>query len=226
MTLQLALNLPVRVDFSAESFVIGGANAAAVAALERWRDWPGSVMALAGPTGAGKSHLAAIWAAEVHAHTTTASSLETCLSGLPSGRCLVVEDIDPELPETALFHALNRLAEGSIPALLLVARRPPVLWPATLPDLVSRLRALPHVELREPDDDLLTRLILKQIQDRGAPLRPGVLDYLLPRMDRSVSAVRILVDRMDKLALARQTPITRSVARAALDAMSEDGACE
>jgi chromosomal replication initiation ATPase DnaA len=226
MTLQLALNLPVRVDFSAESFVTGEANAAAVAALERWRDWPGAVMTLAGPTGAGKSHLAAIWAEQVHAQIATAAGLEASLSSLPAGRCLVVEDIDSDLPETALFHAFNRVAERSIPALLLVARKPPVLWPATLPDLVSRLRALPHVELREPDDELLTRLVLKQIQDRGAPIRPGVVEYLLPRMERSVSAVRNLVDRMDKLALVRQTPITRSVARAALDAMTEDGVCE
>jgi chromosomal replication initiation ATPase DnaA len=88
------------------------------------------------------------------------------------------------------------------------------------------LRALPHVELREPDDELLTRLLLKQFHDRGAPLRPGVIDYLLPRMERSVSAIRILVDRMDKLALIRKTPITRSVARAVLDDLIEAGGSE
>ncbi|MGK0267377.1 MAG: chromosomal replication initiation ATPase DnaA [Maricaulis sp.] len=226
MTGQMALNLPVRVDFSAETFVEGRANADAVAALARWSDWPRAAMALVGPVGAGKSHLAAIWARDVTARITNAAGLETCLASLPAGCCLVVEDVDENMPEAALFHAINRAAEGDIPALLLTGRTPPVLWRASLPDLVSRLRALPHVELREPDDELLTRLLLKQFHDRGAPLRPGVIDYLLPRMERSVSAIRILVDRMDKLALIRKTPITRSVARAVLDDLIEAGGSE
>lgn len=223
MTGQMALNLPVRVDFSEQSFVEGRANADAVAALARWHDWPRATMALIGPAGAGKSHLGAIWAGQAGARITDPAGLEACLAALPSGQSLLIEDVDEGVPETALFHAINRAAEGDIPALLLTACKPTVLWPASLPDLVSRLRALPHVELHEPDDELLTRLLLKQFHDRGAPLRAGVIDYLLPRMERSVSAIRILVDRMDKLALARQTPITRAVARAALDELYEDG---
>ncbi|WP_417483653.1 hypothetical protein [Maricaulis salignorans] len=223
MTGQLVLNLPVRVDFSAESFVEGRANADAVAALSRWRDWPRAVLALTGPSGAGKSHLAAIWAQRAGARTTDAASLAACLAVLPSGVSLLVEDVDDGIDDAALFHAINRAAEGDIPGLLITGRTPPVLWRASLPDLVSRLRALPHVELSEPDDELLTRLLLKQFQDRGAPLRPGVVEYMLPRMERSVSAVRSLVDRMDKLALARQTPVNRAVARAVLGDLPEHG---
>jgi DNA replication protein DnaC len=115
MTGQMALNLPVRVDFSAETFVEGRANADAVAALARWSDWPRAAMALVGPVGAGKSHLAAIWARDVTARITNAAGLETCLASLPAGCCLVVEDVDENMPEAALFHAINRAAEGDIP---------------------------------------------------------------------------------------------------------------
>ncbi|WP_417492342.1 HdaA/DnaA family protein [Maricaulis sp.] len=223
MTGQLVLNLPVRVDFSADSFVEGRANAAAIAALSKWQDWPRAVMALVGPGGSGKSHLAAIWARQTGAGITDAAGLEACLATLLSGQCLLVEDVDGGVADDALFHAINRAAEGDIPALLLTGRTLPALWKASLPDLVSRLRALPHADLSEPDDELLTRLLQKQFRDRGAPLRPGVIEYLLPRMERSVSAIRILVDRMDKLALAKQTPVTRSIARAALDELPEDG---
>lgn len=226
MTGQMALNLPVRVDFSADTFVEGRANAEAVAALARWRDWPRAAMALVGPAGAGKSHLAAIWAREVKARCMVAADLEAGLATLPFGHCLLVEDVDRDVPEAALFHAINRAAEGEIPGLLLTGRKPTVLWPADLPDLVSRLRALPYVELHEPDDELLTRVLMKQFQDRGAPLRPGVIDYLLPRMERSVAAARDLVDRMDKLALIRQSAVTRSIARAVLEELAEDGDSE
>lgn len=223
MSEQLALNLPTRVDFSTESFVDGQANQAARHALARWQHWPRGLLALVGPEGSGKSHLATIWAREVSARYVPGAELEACLRDLPAGRALVVEDIDDALPEDALFHTINRASEREIPALLLTARKPPVLWGAVLPDLVSRLRAMPHVDLQEPDDDLLRSVMLKQLQDRRAPVNDGVLDYLLPRMERSVAAARALVDMLDKRALVKRTPVTRAVAREVLDAWFSQG---
>ncbi|WP_300543217.1 hypothetical protein [Maricaulis sp.] len=226
MTPQLALDLPAREDFSAQSLILGPSNAEAMAALERWRDWPRHVMALVGPAGAGKSHIGTVWARECHAAIVPGALLRDSLPGLATGQALLLEDVDRGVDEDALFHTLNRASEGDIPALLLTARTPPVLWPAELPDLVSRLRALPHADLHEADDELLTRLIEKQLADRGAPVRPGVIDYLLPRMERSVAAVRCLVERMDKLALVKKTPINRTVAREVLDTWQDSGDVE
>lgn len=216
MTQQLALDLPGRVDFSADSFIHGDANREASTALERWRDWPAGAFALIGPPGSGKSHLAAIWAQQSGARITTTQALSATLDQLQPGEALVVEDTDQGGSETALFHAFNRAAEGDLPALLMTAQVPPAQWGAALPDLVSRLRALPQVALREPDDDLLTQLIRKQLNDRHAPIKPGVIEYLLPRMERSVAAARTLVDLLDKRALVKQSPITRAVAREVL----------
>ncbi len=223
MTPQLALDLPVREDFSAQSLILGPSNAEALAALGRWHDWPRQVLALIGPEGAGKSHLASIWAANSQARIVSARDLQDELASIPAGQTLVVEDLDQGVSDDALFHTLNRAAERDIPALLLTARKPPVLWPAQLPDLVSRLRALPHTDLHEADDELLTRLIEKQLADRGVSIHPGVVDYLLPRMERSVADVRRLVERMDKLALAKKSPINRAVAREVLETWQDNG---
>ena len=132
-----------------------------------------------------------------------------------------VEALDGTLPEQALFHAINRASEGDISALLMTARTPPMQWTAHLPDLVSRLRATPQVALAEPDDEMLTALMQKHLQDRRAPVKDGVIDYLLPRMERSVSAARAIVERMDKRALVKQTPITRAIARETLENWSQ-----
>jgi chromosomal replication initiation ATPase DnaA len=226
MTPQLALDLPAREDFSAESLILGPSNTEALAALGRWPDWPRNVMALIGPEGSGKSHLGTVWAGQCEAAIIPAAALADQLAGLEPGRCVLVEDVDRGVDEDALFHALNRAAQGDIPALLLTARKPPVLWSAGLPDLVSRLRALPHADLHEADDELLTRLIEKQLQDRGAPIRAGVIEYLLPRMERSVAAVRRLVEQMDKLALVKKTPITRAIAREVLESWQHSGDAE
>lgn len=221
MTEQMALDLPVEVDFSPESYIASPANQDARAALNRWRDWPDRRMALIGPEGAGKSHLSHIWAWQMDAHVCTGDTLASTLETLPSGVSLVVEALDDTLPEQALFHAINRASEGDISALLLTARTPPTQWTAHLPDLVSRLRATPQVALAEPDDEMLTALMQKHLQDRRAPVKDGVIDYLLPRMERSVSAARAIVERMDKRALVKQTPITRAIARETLENWSQ-----
>jgi chromosomal replication initiation ATPase DnaA len=226
MTPQMALDLPAREDFSAQSLVLGPSNSEALAALGRWPDWPRNVMALVGPEGAGKSHLGTIWARNCEAVIVEAAALADQLAAIEPGRCVLIEDVDRGVDGDALFHALNRAAEGDIPALLLTARTRPVLWQTDLPDLVSRLRALPHADLHEADDDLLTRLIEKQLQDRGAPVRPGVIEYLLPRMERSVTAVRHMVEQMDKLALVKKTPITRAIAREVLETWQDSGETE
>ncbi|MFT6461141.1 MAG: chromosomal replication initiation ATPase DnaA [Maricaulis maris] len=223
MTPQMALDLPARQDFSAAAFIAGPSNSAARDVLGRPDDWPRNVMALIGPEGAGKSHLAAIWAERQQAMVLPAPMLGDRLASLDPDCAMVIEDVDQGVDDDALFHLFNRAAEGGIPALLLTARTRPAQWTASVPDLVSRLRALVHVDLHEADDELLTRVLEKQLADRRAPVRPGVIDYLLPRMERSVAAVRILAERMDKLALVKKTPITRAIAREILDSWTETG---
>jgi chromosomal replication initiation ATPase DnaA len=218
VTEQFAFNLPARVDHSADSFVDGQANRDARLALDRWRDWPRRVLALIGPASAGKSHLGAIWAEQTGAIVVRSADLDERLSGIADGEAVLIEDIDQYLPEQALFHAINRAAEGDIQALLLTARKAPVLWGSTLPDLTSRLRALPRADMTEPDDELLTRVLEKQLSDRGAPIKPGVIEYLLPRMDRSIAAAHYLVEMLDKRALAKKSVVTRAVAREVLEA--------
>jgi chromosomal replication initiation ATPase DnaA len=215
---QFAFNLPARIDYSADSFVDGCANRDARLALERWRNWPRRVLALTGPASSGKSHLGSIWAKQSSAIIVRSADLSERLSQIATGAAVLVEDIDRNMPEQALFHAINRAAEGDIQALLLTARKPPVLWGSTLPDLTSRLRALPRAEMSEPDDELLTRVLEKQFCDRGTPIKPGVIEYLLPRMDRSIAAAHHLVERLDKRALAKKSAVTRTVARDVLEA--------
>ncbi len=78
---QLALALDHATSFAREDFLAGPSNAAALSLIERWPDWPDRVMALAGPEGSGKSHLASIWArgrGRARAGGETARATATC----------------------------------------------------------------------------------------------------------------------------------------------------
>ncbi len=210
---QLALALEHTESFAREDFLEGAANAAALALVERWPDWATRIAALVGPPGAGKSHLAAIWAARAGARFLSARALREAHppAALATG-ALVLEDAAPEnLDERALFHLIN-LARQEQAFVLMTARAAPSTWPVATRDLASRLRAIPVVALATPDDALLYALIVKLCADRQLAVAAGVVNYLLKRIERSFAAARDTVERLDREALRRQRPVTRALA--------------
>ena len=58
------------------------------------------------------------------------------------------------------------------------------------------------MELGEPDDDLLRRVLVKLFADRQLAVDSAVVDYIVVRMERSLQAANALVDDLDREALA------------------------
>lgn len=210
---QLVLALDHAISYAREDFLEGPSNAKALALIERWPDWPGRLIALVGPEGSGKSHLAAIWAGLSGARVVMAKRLGD--SDLPSALAtgaLVVEDIDtPDLDERALFHLINLAREEGADVLFTARVSPPSLM-VGVRDLQSRLRMMPVVELEAPDDALLRALIVKLAADRQLALDEGVVNYLANRIERSFTGVHRAVALLDEEALRRHRPVTRALA--------------
>jgi len=209
---QLAFDLPHAESFRRDDFLASPANAAALALVERWPDWPGRLAAIAGPRGAGKSHLAAIWAERAGARIVAASALTRAEvpAALATG-ALAVEDVAPGIDEAALFHLLNLAREDGAWLLFTATQR--LDGPGfALADLVSRLRAVPAATLAPPDDALLSAVLIKLFADRQLAVDEGVIAYLLPRMERSFAAARRTVAKLDAAALSRGRAVNRTLA--------------
>lgn len=224
---QLPLALGFRPAVAAEDFLVAPCNALAVAWIDRWPDWPAPGVSLSGPAEAGKSHLASIWAGRSGAVSARPGFLVDIDALVPMGARLLVDlqaDPSPDRSEEqAWFHFLNLLRERRAQALI-VSRAPAARWPVHLPDLASRLAALPHVEIGPPDDALLSALLVKHLADCGAVVDPGVVNYLLPRAGRSFAAIADLARSLNAAALSARKPISVALARQVLDARdgSED----
>ncbi len=210
---QLALALDHAESFAREDFLSGPSNAAALALIDRWPDWPARVMALIGPEGSGKSHLAAIWAEAAGARVLAAKLLsEIDLPSAFATGALVVEDLEPgDLDERALFHLLN-LGREEDAYVLITARSPPAAFPVSIRDLGSRLRALPSVALAAPDDALLRALIFKLAADRQLAVDEALVNYLANRIERSYAGARAAVKLLDEEAMRQHRPVTRALA--------------
>ena len=172
---------------------------------------------LAGPAGSGKSHLAAIWADRAGARLLSSRALsEASLPGALATGALVLEDVRPgALEEAALFHLLNLAGEEGA-FILLTSRMPPVGWTVRLPDLASRLRALPVTELGVPDDALLRAVLIKLFADRQLAVDESLVSYVVTRIERSIAAARVAVATLDQASLGLQRPVNRALAAAVL----------
>ena len=215
MIQQLIFDLPVGARLTRADFCVTPANALALAAVDAWRTWPNNKMLVVGPEGAGKSHLAQIWASDANAVLVPATQLAvTDISALAAHRAVGIEDADTlagdPAAEAALFHLHNLLATSG--SLLVTGKTPPRDWGLTLPDLASRMQATALTCLDPPDDALLAAVLAKLFADRQLAISANLIPYLVVRMDRSIAAARRLVDALDARALSQHRPITRAMA--------------
>jgi chromosomal replication initiation ATPase DnaA len=219
---QLPLELPVSAGYGPEDYITGAANEQAVTWIERWPAWSAPGLVLIGPKRSGKTHAAMIWARRANAAVIDAALLVGAHPPAILGdrRALVVEDVDRGVDERTLLHLYNLIVQHGGHILLTAAQRPAD-WRLALPDLRSRIMALPTATLAAPDDQLLERLLLKLFSDRQLMVSPEVISYLVKRIERSFAAATAVVGALDRAALAAGRAVTIALARRVLDETAE-----
>lgn len=215
---QLALDLGHRPAFGRDDLLVTPGNSEAVAWIDRWPAWPAHALAIFGPAGCGKSHLAQVFALKAKAHVIAGAALENAqIAALSEAHaCFVIEDGEGLQDERALFHLLNTVKErgGHV---LLTSRTPPARWNVRLPDLKSRVAAMQAVGIDVPDDATMQAVLVKLFADRQLTVEPDVVDFIVRRIDRTFAAARDVVARADQAALAGKRAMTIPLLKQVLD---------
>ena len=191
-----------------EDVIVTDANAAAAAYLDLWPRWASPLTVLSGPAGSGKSHLARVWAVRSGASVLDPREIDDPDLGDDP---FLIEDADRSgLDMRGLFHLINLARSRGLTGLV-TTRYAPGSWRTGLPDLDSRLRAATQIALTIPDEGLLGGVALKLLSERQLDVEPAVLDTLIQRGGRSLTAIASLVRRLDYMALVKRKPITRAL---------------
>ncbi len=208
-----------------DDLLVSERMAAAVSIVDAWPNWPSPVVILTGPEGSGKSHLAQIFR-DTSGATDIVLQAGQGASQVAAAGPVLFEDADRAgFDEVELFHVINAVRQHGT-TLLITSRSFPPYWNVALPDLNSRLKAATVVEIGAPDEDLLGQLITKLFADRQLYIDDKIVSYIVSRMERSFSVAQVVVDRMDKLALARRAKISRSLAAEVLETLEAADTCE
>lgn len=188
---QIPLDLTPTPKHSFDNLIVSACNQDAVKTIRAWPNWPSPVLLLTGPGGSGKTHIGEAWAAET------------------GGRLI---DNAASCDETELFAVFNSALNGDIEGLLLTSEDVPQSWGVEMPDLRSRLSNTPIVSLQEHDDVILEPILRKLFEDRGRAVTSSVVTYILKYQDRSVPALKNIVQRLDQAAQSQKVDVTKAFA--------------
>lgn len=220
---QLPLDFVHQPSNARDDLIVSDPLNAAIHIIDSWPTWPSPIVILAGPTGAGKTHLANIWRETASAKVITAFAHDEAALEFAAVGAVLIEDIDRAgFDETQLFHLINTVQQNGT-SLLITTRIWPAAWPVNLADLRSRLKAAAVVEIGEPDDMLLAQVIEKLFADRQIVVDQRIVSYLVQRMERSLDAAQLIVQQMDQMAMARRCKISRSLASEVLADLDSNG---
>lgn len=218
---QLPLNLHIPYLARLDDF-IWRANESLEASINQFLHLPDEqFLYIYGAAGAGKSHILQGSCYDAQENGLQALYLPLkmlidmpadCLEHAEDCDLLAIDDIDivagNALWEEQLFHLFNRFRLRPGHKLLMASLAPPKRLGILLPDLASRLSAglcLPLVEL---DDAGKILLLQNQAINRGFDLSHHVAEYLLVHCNRSIHALKCILDTLDTLSLAERRKIT------------------
>lgn len=222
MSTQFKLPLASPLTYAREDFAVSPSNAAAVARLDAWPDWAEGRLALVGPAGCGKSHLARSWAAATGAVVIEAADPAAAPVALADlrGRAVLIEDADRRsdsvhFNDEALFHILN-MAGVDGGTVLLTGRSPPVGWATSVADLRSRLNALSVAAIDEPDDAVLKAVLKRAFAAAWWNPDADLYPYLIARLPRSAAEAQAAVALLAEAAEDGRREMTKALAREVL----------
>jgi len=200
---QLTLDFEHRAALGYEDFLVTDVNIQAVHCLDTWQQWIGGMLLIIGPLGCGKSHLSAVFCQATGAKFISDKELDDSKGIECASAFSIFENCDQGLTvnrEEALLHLFNSVKEQNA-RLLLTAKTPPSRWNIKLKDLSSRMNTVTQIAIKEPDDALMTALLVKLFADRQLKIDAPIIDYIIKRIERSFDAARTLVEFIDMKAM-------------------------
>jgi len=207
---QLPFDLGHRAACAREDFFVSGCNAAAIAWLDKFPAWPAPLLLMHGPAASGKTHLLHVWRQETGAGVYDPAGIDAAPAAV------IVDDMDRMIgnreAEEFLLHLYNLQKErgGHI---LAAASAPPAQWTFQLRDLESRIKAAPAVAIGAPDDQLMAIVLTKLFSDRQIFVSQDVVNFMVPRLQRTFAALRDMVDTIDRKALVEKRAVTIPLVR-------------
>ena len=214
--------------FKNNDFFVSNKNELAYKMIKKWPEWPTPVVYIYGSEKCGKSLVCKLWKSlSSGIYINRRNFLEKLI---PQNDLLyiknhnwIIDDVDYIISfednkyEEKILNLINIIKTSGKKNLLMASRKMPRFLDSSLKDLTSRISSSTVIEMRDPDEVLLKKIIEKYLNERNIKINKESLDYLINRIERSYKSALKVAKQIDTMSLEKKTKINKFFLRSILN---------
>jgi len=210
---------------SNKDFYVTSKNSLAFDLIQKWPNWNNQFFFLYGPTKCGKSTICKIWQKKSNAVLLNTKKIEqffnnTYLEDFNIQNNWILDNVDMFLKKNngeKLLNFINIIKEKKKSFFLMTSKVPPRQLSTKINDLLSRVLDSLVVQVHQPDNLLLAKIIKKYLEEREIVIEKKKIDYLTNRIERSYQFAIKIAKKIDSESLESHSNISFSFLKKILE---------
>ena len=213
--------------FKNNDFYVSNKNELAYKMIKKWPEWPNQVVYIYGSEKCGKSLVCKLWkdvSRGIYINKKNFMDKLIAQNDLTyiQDHNWIIDDVDYIISfegnkyEEKILNLINIIKTSGKKNILMTSRKMPRLLDSGLQDLISRISSSTVIEMRDPDEILLKKIIEKYLNERNIQINNESLDYLINRIERSYKGALKVAKEIDIMSLEKKTKINKSFLKSIL----------
>ena len=206
--------------FKSKEFFVSKKNFFAYDFVKKWPNWETQLVYIYGPEKCGKTSISKLWEEVSNAIYISKNNFNKMIQNELDidhikNNNWILDDVDKLIQSRSnrnnsnkILNLINIIKENSKSFLLMTGNKAPKHINCNLKDLTSRLLSSVVLEVANPDEKLLYKIIEKYLNDRNISLSNKCLIYILQRIERSYESALEIAEKIDQKSLESKSSIS------------------
>ena len=208
-----------------KDFFISPKNEIAFNMVQKWPDWNSQLIYIYGPDKCGKTLISSLWKKKSKAIFLD----DIKLNGFKKNNIdiediknqnWIIDDIEYFIKkgyDEKILNLINIILSVKDSFILITSKIPPKFLSTQIADLLSRLSSSLVIEVFQPDNELLSRIIEKYLNERSISINKKNLDYIILRIERSYEKALEIAKKIDRQSLESHVKINYKFLKKLID---------
>ena len=204
---QLLLNFNKKQNFSFKDFFVCESNFFAFKLLDSWPKWEKNIINIYGEQGCGKTHLTEIFCQKNKAKKIIETEInDEIFKILKVHENIVLDNFQNKIEERLIYSLINFIDQDN-KYLIINSKIPLTKMKFSLKDLNSRVNNCILAEIKQPNDDLVFALLIKNFSDRQIKIEKRIIEYIVKIIYIYYGKINEFIYKVYEMSLKKKKPI-------------------
>ena len=200
-------------SFKESDFFVSTSNKHVYDLLNSWPKWENNLVNICGENFSGKSHIINIFIKKFKGVIFNAETFSNDnLLDLDPHQNIILENLN-KINDEKLIYTLINYVEQNNKYLIITSHKSISEIGFNLIDLKSRAKNFLIQNIKKPDDELISALLIKNLSDRQIIIEKKLINYVVNRIHRSYSKIFDFIYKIDEMSLKKKKSININLIR-------------